>query len=85
MTSLHLSYWDQVTLRRLLFRGRRQAQKDIERQDARGWQPEPGCVNIPELTLQNIDGLLARLPDPGPAPGQRAEGSTSKETTNDRA
>lgn len=63
--TLHLSYWDQVTLRRLLFRGKKRCERDLERQEERGWQPEPGKTNVAAVTLRNIDSLLERLPDPG--------------------
>ena len=64
--TLHLSYWDQVVLRRLLFRGQKRCLKDIERSEERGWQPEPGHVDISKETLKIIDSLLERIPDPGP-------------------
>ena len=61
--TLYLSYWDQVTLRRLLWRGRSRALRDIERNKERDWKPEPGCADISAETLKNIDGILARMPN----------------------
>lgn len=63
--TIHLSYWDQVVLRRLLFRQKNRCLKDIERSAARGWKPEPGKMDISKVSLEHVEAMLLRIPDPG--------------------
>jgi hypothetical protein len=63
--TLHLSYWDQVVLRRLLFSKQNRCEKEIEKNRERGWEPEPGRIDISSATLKVVNSLLERLPDPG--------------------
>lgn len=64
--TVHLAYWDQVLLRRLLLRARKKCEKDMEKQKERNWQPEPGKLNLAVVQMAHIDELLPMIPDPGP-------------------
>ena len=59
-----LTYWERVTARGALFRQKRRCEKDIERQIERGWEPQPGCVDIPRERLRHVDSLLSKITDP---------------------
>lgn len=59
-----LTYWERVTARAALFRYKKRCERDVARQEERGWKPEPGAVDIPRERLKHIESLLTKITDP---------------------
>jgi hypothetical protein len=61
---LMLSRNEARVVRRSLKRLRYEASKSALRNAEKGWQPEPGRCDLNRVTLEIIEELMERVPDP---------------------